>query len=138
MLDTGFKLSRSWTRIIGISYQQVHKMPPKIGSSGLLCVSSVLSPMLSFLKFVQDRAKDCRIGIDARMLSHEKAVLLNSKLSSRSSKLIFPPQNFIDLIWKDKPSRSKDLIALHPRQFSGKNLRGWRRSDIVSERFGDL
>jgi Xaa-Pro aminopeptidase len=78
---------------------------------------------LTSLTDSQDRAKDSRIGIDGRMIAHEKAVLFSSKLTSLSSKLIFPPQNFIDLLWKDKPQRSKDPIALQPRQFTGRDAR---------------
>lgn len=54
------------------------------------------------------------------MISHEKATLINSKLSSRSSKLIYPPQNLIDLIWKDKPLRSREPIFKQGVEFSGR------------------
>jgi Xaa-Pro aminopeptidase len=36
------------------------------------------------------------------MLLYEKAFQFNSQLAVKSSKLIYPPQNFVDLIWKDK------------------------------------
>ena len=32
------------------------------------------------------------------MISHEKATLINSKLSSLDSKLVYPPQNLVDLV----------------------------------------
>ncbi|KAG5221586.1 Creatinase/aminopeptidase [Salix suchowensis] len=67
----------------------------------------------------QDRVKDCRIGIDARMLPHEKATLLNSKIGPLNSKLVFPPQNLVDLVWTDKPAKSKDPVFLQPREFTG-------------------
>jgi Xaa-Pro aminopeptidase len=67
----------------------------------------------------QDRAKDSRIGIDARMIAHEKATLLNSKLTSRSSKLVFPPQNLVDLVWKDKPQKPREPIFVQPVEFAG-------------------
>jgi Xaa-Pro aminopeptidase len=54
------------------------------------------------------------------MLSHEKAILLITQLTTKSSKLIFPPQNFIDLIWKDKPARLKEVIFIQPVEFMGK------------------
>jgi Xaa-Pro aminopeptidase len=80
----------------------------------------------------QDRVKDSRIGVDARMLAHEKAVLLNTQLTAKNSKLIYPPQNFVDLIWKDKPPRSKEPIFMQPMEFTGKEasaklaeLRDW-------------
>lgn len=69
--------------------------------------------------FVQDRVKDARIGIDARMISHEKATLINSKISASNSKLIYPPQNLVDLIWKDKPPKPKAPIFIQPIEFTG-------------------
>ena len=69
------------------------------------------------------------------MLSHEKAVLFNTQLTAKSSKLIYPPQNFVDLIWKDKPPKSKEPIFIQPMEFTGKEastklaeLRSWIKS----------
>ena len=66
------------------------------------------------------------------MLSHEKATLFNTQLTAKSSKLIYPPQNFVDLIWKDKPPKSKEPIFIQPLEFTGKEasaklgeLRSW-------------
>jgi Xaa-Pro aminopeptidase len=66
------------------------------------------------------------------MLAHEKAVLFNTQLTARNSKLIYPPQNFVDLIWKDKPARPKEPIFIQPIEFTGKEasaklaeLRDW-------------
>lgn len=53
------------------------------------------------------------------MLSHEKAVLLNAQLQSKSSKLHYPPQNLVDLIWKEKPPRSKAPIFVQPMKLAG-------------------
>jgi Xaa-Pro aminopeptidase len=72
-----------------------------------------------WIEWLVDRAKDARIGIDARMLPHEKATALNTQLASRNSKLVYPPQNLVDLIWKTKPSRSKDPIYIQPTEFTG-------------------
>lgn len=78
--------------------------------------------------------KDSRIGIDARMLSYEKASQFNSQLAAKSSKLVYPPQNFVDLIWKDKPPKSKEPIFQQPIEFTGREasdklaeLRSWIR-----------
>lgn len=88
-----------------------------------------------WIDFLLDRAKDSRIGIDARMLSHDKATAFNTKLTAKNSKLIYPPQNFIDLIWKDKPARSKERIFVQPLEFTGKEaavkiaeMRKWVRA----------
>ncbi|KAF9490673.1 Creatinase/aminopeptidase [Pleurotus eryngii] len=86
-----------------------------------------------------DRVKDCRIGIDARMLPHEKATLLNSKIGPLNSKLVFPPQNLVDLVWTDKPAKSKDPVFLQPREFTGEDatrklekVREWIREQPAS------
>lgn len=84
----------------------------------LIAAGSIEGPK-DWVEFLVDRAKDVRIGIDARMITHEKASSLNSQLSTRSSKLVYPPQNLVDLIWKEKPPRSKDLIYVQPMEFSG-------------------
>ncbi|TFK53753.1 Creatinase/aminopeptidase [Heliocybe sulcata] len=68
-----------------------------------------------------DRVKDARIGIDARMITHEKASSLSNQLNAKGSKLIYPPQNLVDLLWKDKPQRSKESIFIQPREFTGKD-----------------
>jgi len=66
------------------------------------------------------------------MLSYTKATELNTQLSPKSSKLVYPPQNLIDLVWKDKPLRSKEPVFIHPMEFTGKstpdklaNIRTW-------------
>ncbi|EMD33796.1 hypothetical protein CERSUDRAFT_56676 [Gelatoporia subvermispora B] len=69
--------------------------------------------------WLSDRAKNTRIGIDARMITHEKATALNAALQPTGSKLFFPPQNLIDLIWRNKPTRSRQLIFVQPNQFAG-------------------
>ena len=78
--------------------------------------------------------KDSRIGIDARMIAHEKAVLINSKIVGKGSKLIYPPQNLVDLIWKDKPTKSLEKVYMQAIEFTGKDstsklakLREWIR-----------
>lgn len=75
-----------------------------------------------------------RIGIDARMIPYSKANDLSNNLASRGSKLIYPPQNLIDLIWKDKPARSTEPIFVQQMEFTGrstedklKEIRAWIR-----------
>jgi len=62
--------------------------------------------------------RDARISIDARMISHEKATLISSKLSPLNSKLIYPPHNLVDFVWKDKPSKMKAPIFIQPIEFT--------------------
>lgn len=74
-----------------------------------------------WVEWILDRAKDSRIGVDARMLSYSKATELNNQLTPKGSKLVYPPQNLIDLIWKDKPLRSKEPIFVHSMEFTGRS-----------------
>jgi Xaa-Pro aminopeptidase len=46
------------------------------------------------------------IGIDTRMLSVEKSAIINVKIKSLNFKMVYPPPNFVDLIWKNKPPKS--------------------------------
>ena len=68
------------------------------------------------------------------MLRYAKATEFNRQLTPKNSKLIYPAQNLIDLVWKDKPLRSREPIYIHPMQFSGKSaldkladIRSWIR-----------
>ncbi|KAI6165981.1 Creatinase aminopeptidase [Pisolithus thermaeus] len=88
-----------------------------------------------WIEWLVDRAKGTKVGIDARMISHEKATRLNTELNAKGSKLIFPPQNFIDLCWKDKPLRSREPVFIQSIEFSGREasskiaeVRQWVRS----------
>jgi Xaa-Pro aminopeptidase len=106
---------------------------PGIGSNGLWYVYTVFYISSVFHAFFQDRAKDSRIGVDARMIAHEIATLLSSKLNSRSSKLIFPPQNLVDFLWKDRPLRAKNPILVQGREFSGECIASLARVWISLE-----
>jgi len=55
------------------------------------------------------------------MLCYTKARELYDQLSPKGSKLIYPPQNLIDLVWEDKPLRPGEPICIHPMQFTGKS-----------------
>jgi Xaa-Pro aminopeptidase len=73
------------------------------------------------------------------MISHEKATSLNSQLKNKNSKLIYPPQNYIDLVWKEKPLRSKDPVFIQSLEFTGREtstkiaeVRAWIRAQPAS------
>ncbi|KAF8149398.1 peptidase M24, structural domain-containing protein [Crassisporium funariophilum] len=85
-----------------------------------------------WIEWIVARVRGSRIGIDARMISHEKAALINSKISNLDSKLVYPPQNLVDLIWKEKPTKSLEVIYVQSTEFAGKDahykldkLRDW-------------
>ncbi|KAG6333719.1 hypothetical protein ID866_5372 [Astraeus odoratus] len=85
----------------------------------LIPAGSVDAPK-DWIDWLVDRAKDAKVGIDARMISHDKATRLNSQLMAKGSKLVFPPQNFVDLCWKDKPQRSREPIFIQSIEFTGR------------------
>ena len=74
------------------------------------------------LRSTQGRVKGVRIGIDARMLSHEKTLVVNAKINSLDSKMVYPPQNLIDLIWKNKPQKSKAPVFKQEIEYTGTPL----------------
>jgi hypothetical protein len=95
----------------------------------VVCICVLFRSWLNVdLVVCQERCSNCKIGIDARMLSHEKAMSLNSQLAPKNSKLAYPPQNLVDLLWKDKPSRSKETIYVQPNEFTGTCSRSRIRS----------
>lgn len=85
--------------------------------------------------WLTERANEARVGIDARMIEHREATSLNLELQKKKSKLVYPPQNLVDLIWQDKPIRSKESIFVQPLNFTGlaagaklDKLRRWIKS----------
>jgi Xaa-Pro aminopeptidase len=67
----------------------------------------------------QDRANESKVGVDARMISNDTATQLYPLLQARRSKLVYPSQNLIDLIWEGKPTRSKNKIYVQPIEYTG-------------------
>ncbi|KAI0784645.1 peptidase M24, structural domain-containing protein [Abortiporus biennis] len=91
----------------------------QLDNNWILIPAGDVSGPKTWIDWLSDRAKDARIGIDARMISHEIATHLNSLLGPKGCKLVYPPQNLVDLIWKDKPSRSREPIYVQPIEFTG-------------------
>ncbi|KAF8134371.1 hypothetical protein EV363DRAFT_1161085, partial [Boletus edulis] len=93
----------------------------ELDSNWYLIPAGAVDRPKDWIDFLVGRAKDSKIGVDARMISHEKATQLIAKLNTKGSKLAFPPQNFIDLSWKDKPPRSKDPIFIQSLDLTGQD-----------------
>ncbi len=53
------------------------------------------------------------------MVSNEIAQQLYPLLQAKKSKLVYPSQNLIDLIWVNKPARSKNKIFVQPIEYTG-------------------
>lgn len=101
-------------------------------------VGSVDGPS-DWVDWLVERVHDCKVGIDARLLSYEKATLLNTKLQDKKTKLYYPPQNLIDLIWKEKPPRSPEPVFVQPMKLAGQEagakiakLRAWIKAQPPS------
>ena len=70
-------------------------------------------------EWLLDRAKESKIGIDARLISFQAATALNNALKPKNSKLQYPPQNLVDLVWSEKPPRSREPIYVQPNEYTG-------------------
>jgi Xaa-Pro aminopeptidase len=70
---------------------------------------------------LQDRVNESRVGVDARMISNETARQFYPLLKAKESKLVYPPQNLIDLIWVNRPVRSKNKIFVQPIEYTGES-----------------
>ncbi|KAI0283706.1 Creatinase aminopeptidase [Russula aff. rugulosa BPL654] len=88
----------------------------------------------NWVEWISDRVNESRVGVDARMISNETAQQLYPLLQARKSKLVYPSQNLIDLIWVNKPVRPKNKIFVQPIEYTGKdaarklvNVRDWIR-----------
>ena len=55
------------------------------------------------------------------MISNETAQQLYPLLQAAKSKLVYPSQNLIDLIWLNKPVRSKNKIFVQPIEYTGES-----------------
>ena len=73
------------------------------------------------LSILQDRVNGSRVGVDARMISNETAQQFYPLLQAHKSKLVYPSQNLIDLIWVNKPVRSKNKIFVQPIEYTGES-----------------
>lgn len=91
-----------------------------------------------WIEWLEDCVRNSKVGIDSQLISHEKVVLINAKLSSKNSKLVFPPHNLVDLVWKAKPPRPVDKVYSKSIEFTGVDatfklakLRNWIKNQAV-------
>ncbi|KAI1782737.1 Creatinase/aminopeptidase [Ganoderma leucocontextum] len=82
-----------------------------------------------WMEWIIDRAKDSKIGIDARLISYQTATALNNALKPKNSKLQYPPQNLVDL----------GAVYVQPKKFTGTGagekltrLREWIRQQRLA------
>ncbi|KAI0697287.1 Creatinase/aminopeptidase [Cytidiella melzeri] len=92
-----------------------------------------------WVEWLVERARDCRVGTDARMFSYEKITQLNTLLQQKSCKLFYPQQNLVDLIWESKPARSREPVFVQPLKLAGmeagakiSKLRAWIKAQPAS------
>ena len=53
------------------------------------------------------------------MVAHDKAAALQARLAPKNARLAFPPQNLVDLLWKDRPARSRSAVYVQPIEYTG-------------------
>ncbi|KAI0305476.1 Creatinase/aminopeptidase [Multifurca ochricompacta] len=93
----------------------------ELDENWVLIRSGMPSGPRNWVDWITDRANESRVGIDARMVSNETATQLYPLLQAKKSKLVYPSQNLIDLIWEGKPTRSKNKIYVQPIEYTGKD-----------------
>ncbi|KAF8634266.1 hypothetical protein AX17_004223 [Amanita inopinata Kibby_2008] len=93
-----------------------------------------------WIEWLMGRAKGSRIGIDARMLPHEKSVAISARINSVDSKMVYPPQNLVDLVWTNKPTKSKAPVFRQDIEYTGvdtrqklEKIRAWIREQRASQ-----
>jgi hypothetical protein len=67
----------------------------------------------------RQNAHDAKVGIDARLISHQQATSLDAQLSAKSSKLVYPEQNLVDIFWDSRPAPSKERVYIQPLEYTG-------------------
>ncbi|CCM03196.1 uncharacterized protein FIBRA_05320 [Fibroporia radiculosa] len=104
----------------------------ELDENWILIPAGVADGPRDWLEWLVDRANESRVGIDSRMITHQNAVKLNQALQKKKSKLVYPPQNLVDIIWAERPSRSREPVFVQPLSFTGKEagaklaeLRAW-------------
>ena len=65
-----------------------------------------------------DHARESKIGIDSRLISFQAVTVLNNTLKPKNSKLRYPAQKLVDLLWSEKPPRSREQIYVQPNEFT--------------------
>ena len=91
----------------------------QVDENWVLVEAGGASNFKDWTEWIIDRADGSKIGIDARLISYQTATALNNALKPKNSKLHYPPQNLVDLVWRDKPARSREPIYVQPKEFSG-------------------
>lgn len=108
LIRTGLDLGpRNWVDWIAV------RVPPSVSCEHLQLTLRSNS--------LQDRVNESRVGVDARMISNETAQQFYPLLQASKSKLVYPSQNLIDLIWVDKPVRPKNKIFVQPIEYTGES-----------------
>ena len=103
----------------------------QLDSNWVLVTAGAVGEVKDWTEWLVRRADNSKIGIDARLISYEKATALNAELKSKNSKLQYPPQNLVDLVWREKPSKSREPIYVQPQEFTG--LGAGQKLDMIRE-----
>lgn len=53
------------------------------------------------------------------MISHEKFVVISSKINLINAEIVHPRQNLVDLVWRNRPMRSEEPVFKHGIEYAG-------------------
>jgi Xaa-Pro aminopeptidase len=114
------ELDENWTLIrVGMSsgpQNWVDWISVSVSSSNL---KTFVIKLPCFCSSLQGHVYESRVGVDLRTVSYETASRLDPLLQAKRSRLVYPSQNLIDLIWEDKPTHSKNKIYVQPIGYTG-------------------
>ncbi|KAK1233103.1 hypothetical protein PQX77_003743 [Marasmius sp. AFHP31] len=77
----------------------------------------------NWVEWLPTQVSKSRVGIDARFMTQATAAFLGSRFKKLGSQLVYPEENLVDAIWKDKPSPSEAPVFIQPLKFSGEHAR---------------
>ncbi|KDQ49924.1 hypothetical protein JAAARDRAFT_42528 [Jaapia argillacea MUCL 33604] len=92
----------------------------------------------SCFSWLAENLNNSIVGFDARILWHTHFQLLKPLVTSTDSRIALPSNNFIDMIWADKPNRAQESASVHPISVPDpasrlKVIRNWIKSQHSSE-----
>ncbi|KAL0574111.1 hypothetical protein V5O48_007844 [Marasmius crinis-equi] len=92
------------------------------GNWGLVKIAGPSMPK-SWVEWLLTQVSGSRIGIDARFITQATTVLLNTRFKRTGSEMVYPEENLVDAVWKDKPSPSEAPVFIQPYKFTGEHAR---------------
>ena len=61
----------------------------------------------------------CAGRTSTTIISFQATTALNNALRPQNSKLQYPPQNLVVLVWSEKPQRIREITDVQPNEYTG-------------------